>query len=187
MDTEIVLVKQWIQEAVIGLNLCPFARPVYDRNQIFYIVSKAKDPESLLKVFHSELHRLEKSSIDEVATTIWILPTLPEFEDFLDIVSLMDSFLDQTPLRGVYQLASFHPQYQFEGTETQDLQNFTNRAPYPIIHIIREEDITRAAKFFGDTSKIPETNIRTLEDLGQEKVKNLFKRFSPSTASHKEK
>ncbi|SMF56323.1 DUF1415 domain-containing protein [Pseudobacteriovorax antillogorgiicola] len=177
MQPEVEAVRQWIQEAVINLNLCPFARPVFKHKQIRYVVQNASDPESLLKTLQEEFDQLETQDRASLATTLIIAPGLGDFDNFLDMAYLMDHYLDQTPLRGVYQIATFHPEYQFEGADSDSVENYTNRSPLPVFHIIREDDIEQARQVYPDTESIPIKNQKKLKEMGRAKVLAMFARF----------
>ena len=169
MDDEDVIaaMRQWIEKAVIGLNLCPFAKAVYVKNQVRYEVSRAPHLDGLLEDLDRELDFLAAADPDEIDTTLLIHPTLlPDFLDFNDFIQLADAAIDEHDLQGVIQIASFHPAFQFEGTEPDDIGNFTNRAPFPTLHLLREASIARAVAAFPEAETIYERNIETLQALG---------------------
>lgn len=166
-DDVIAAMRQWIEKAVIGLNLCPFAKAVYVKNQVRVVVSHAPHLDGLLEDLDRELDFLAAADPGEVDTTLLIHPTLlPDFLDFNDFMQLAEAALDEHGLEGVIQLASFHPQFQFEGTEPDDLGNYTNRAPFPTLHLLREASIERAVAVFPEAGSIYARNIETLEKLG---------------------
>ena len=159
--------RHWLEKAVIGLNLCPFAKAVYVKNQVRLVVSQARHADDLLEELDSELDRLVNTPAEELDTTLLIHPTLfDDFLDFNDFMEIAEGVLDEHELEGVVQLASFHPKFQFDGTEADDIGNYTNRAPFAIIHLLREESIERAVASFPRAEAIFEENIRTLEKLG---------------------
>ncbi len=159
--------RHWLEKAVIGLNLCPFAKAVYVKNQVRLVVSQARHADDLLEELDSELDRLVNTPAEELDTTLLIHPTLfDDFLDFNDFMEIAEGVLDEHELEGVVQLASFHPKFQFDGTEVDDIGNYTNRAPFAIIHLLREESIERAVASFPLAEAIFEENIRTLEKLG---------------------
>ncbi|MES2401652.1 MAG: DUF1415 domain-containing protein [Pseudomonadota bacterium] len=169
MTEEQVLEKTrvWVEKAVIGLNLCPFAKAVYVKNQVRLVVSKARHADDLLEELDRELELLVATPAEEVDTTLLIHPTLFEdFLDFNDFLEIADGVVDEHGLEGVIQLASFHPQFQFDGTEPDDISNYTNRAPFAILHLLREERVDRAVEAFPQADAIFEENIATLEKLG---------------------
>lgn len=166
---EVLATKRWIEQAVIGLNLCPFAKAVFSKNQIRYVVSDAVTPEDVAVHLHRELEWLAESSADVVDTTLLILPhAFSDFLDFNDFLDVADGMVEALDLDGVLQVASFHPSFQFEGTEADDITNYTNRAPYPTLHLLREESVERAVAAFPDEMEIASNNIATLEKLGHD-------------------
>ena len=165
---------RWLERAVIGLNLCPFAKAVHVKGQIRYVVSEATTPEVLADDLQRELEFLAEASPDLVDTTLLIHPhVLSDFLDFNDFLEVADGIVEELELDGLLQVASFHPQFQFEGTTPDDITNYTNRAPYPMLHLLREDSVERAVAAFPDELAIAETNIGTLEKLGIEGWKAL--------------
>ena len=161
--------RAWVDRAVIGLNLCPFAKAVQTRNLIRYVVSEATDEESLLAELCDEMSRLAVTDAAEVDTTLLIHPqVLNDFLDYNDFLGIADDALEQLGFEGVLQVASFHPQFQFAGTDIDDVTNATNRSPYPTLHLLREDSVDRAVAAFPQAETIFEKNIRTLENLGAE-------------------
>jgi uncharacterized protein len=159
--------REWLEKAVIGLNLCPFAKAVYVKNQVRLVVSHARHADDLLEELDSELDLLVASPAEELDTTLLIHPTLFEdFLDFNDFLEIAEGVVEEHGLEGVVQLASFHPQFQFDGTQPDDISNYTNRAPFAILHLLREDSIDKAVAAFPDAGLIFEQNIRTLEKLG---------------------
>ena len=159
--------RHWLEKAVIGLNLCPFAKAVYVKNQIRLVVSHARHADDLLEELDSELALLVASPAEEIDTTLLIHPTLFEdFLDFNDFMEIAEGVVGEHELEGIIQLASFHPKFQFDGTELDDIGNFTNRAPFAMLHLLREESIERAVQAFPQAEAIFEENIKTLEKLG---------------------
>ncbi len=170
MATETAAIAQtkvWLQRAVIGLNLCPFAKAVHTKNQIHWAVCVAPDAPVLLKALAYELKSLAAIADTARATTLLIaLNAFPDFLDFNDFLAQADDVLDTLGLRGEIQIASFHPRYQFAGTTPDDITNCTNRAPFPTLHLLRESAIEQAVLAFPDAAAIYETNMRTLTALG---------------------
>lgn len=159
----------WLEKAVIGLNLCPFAKGVHIKNQIHYVVSESDDAEGVLRDLHRELEALAEVSPDKRDTTLLILPyALHDFLDFNDFLEIADSLIDELELGGMLQVASFHPLFQFEGTTVDDVTNCTNRSPYPTLHLLREESIDKAVEAFPEAESIYEKNMETLEQMGLE-------------------
>lgn len=159
--------QRWLERAVIGLNLCPFAKSVFVKGQVHYAVSQSKQPKDLLVDLIHELNEL--AAIDPIArdTTLLIAPDcLNDFLDFNDFLAEADQALIDLALDGVLQIASLHPQYQFAGTDVDDITNFTNRSPYPTLHLLREGSIDKAVAAFPDAAAIYEVNMHTMERLG---------------------
>jgi hypothetical protein len=161
--------RAWVIEAVIGLDLCPFAKAAQVRGQVRYVVSQATDADGLLQALEEELHRLAATDPGAVETTLLIHPqVMNDFLDYNDFLEAADAAVQALGYRGVLQVASFHPRYQFEGTAPDDIGNATNRSPYPTLHLLREASVERAVDAFGDTDEIYRKNIRTLQQLGPE-------------------
>ena len=159
--------RHWLEKAVIGLNLCPFAKAVYVKNQVRLVVSKARHADDLLEELDRELDLLVATPANEIDTTLLIHPTLfDDFLDFNDFLEVAEGVVDEHGLDGVIQLASFHPQFQFDGTEPDDISNYTNRAPFAVLHLLREESVERAVEAFPQADAIFDVNIATLEKLG---------------------
>jgi len=168
MDENAVIAatREWIEKAVIGLNLCPFAKAVYVKNQVRFVVSHAPHLDGFLEDLDRELDFLAAADPDQVDTTLLIHPTLlPDFLDFNDFLQIAESAVGEHGLEGVIQIASFHPAFQFEGTEPDDMGNFTNRAPFPTLHLLREASIARAVAGFPEAETIYQRNIETLKAL----------------------
>ena len=169
MTDELVLKEtcQWLEKAVIGLNLCPFAKAVYVKNQVRLVVSHARHADDLLEELDRELDLLVAVPAEEIDTTLLIHPPLFEnFLDFNDFLEVAEGVLDEHELEGVVQLASFHPQFQFDGTDPNDISNYTNRAPFAMLHLLREQSVERAVMAFPQADAIFEQNIAILEKLG---------------------
>jgi len=163
----IAATRQWIEKAVIGLNLCPFAKPVYVKNQVRFMVSHAPHLDGLLEDLDRELDFLATADPEAVETTLLIHPALlPDFLDFNDFMQLAEAAVAEHGLDGVIQIASFHPRFQFEDTAPDDMGNFTNRAPFPTLHLLREASIARAVAAFPEAETLYERNIETLRALG---------------------
>ncbi len=159
--------REWIEKAVIGLNLCPFAKSVYVKNQVRIVVSDARHIDAFLEDLDRELDYLAEVDPEETDTTLLIHPTLfPDFLDFNDVHQIADEAVVEHELDGVIQIASFHPEYQFEGTEPDDITNYTNRAPFPTLHLIREDSLDKAVEAFPEAETIYERNIETMKKLG---------------------
>ena len=161
--------RRWLEKAVIGLNLCPFAKAVHVKDQIHYVVSEATDARGVAEQLQEELEALAEISPEKRDTTLLIVPhALQDFLDFNDFLELADELVEAMDLGGILQVASFHPQFQFEGTEVDDVTNCTNRSPYPILHLLREDSIDKAVEAFPEAEAIYEHNMQTLEKLGIE-------------------
>ena len=159
--------RHWLEKAVIGLNLCPFAKAVYVKNQVRLVVSRARHADDFLEELDRELDLLVATPADEIDTTLLIHPTLFEdFLDFNDFLEVADGVVEEHALEGVIQLASFHPRFQFDGTEPDDISNYTNRAPFAMLHLLREASVEKAVEAFPEAEAIFEENIKTLEKLG---------------------
>lgn len=168
-DAVIQDMRKWLEKAVIGLNLCPFARSVYVNNQVRFVVSNARHLDGFLEELDRELDFLAAADPKEIDTTLLIHPTLlPDFLDFNEVVGIAEEAVIEHELEGVIQVASFHPHFQFDGTEPDDIGNYTNRAPYPTLHLIREESLEHAVASHPDPDSIYERNIETLQKLGHE-------------------
>jgi len=163
----VAAMREWIEKAVIGLNLCPFAKAVYVKNQVRFVVSRAPHLDGFLEDLDRELDFLAAADPREIDTTLLIHPTLlPDFLDFNDFLQLAEAAVAEHGLEGVIQIASFHPRFQFEGTGPDDIGNFTNRAPFPALHLLREASIERAVAAFPEAETIYAANIETMARLG---------------------
>jgi hypothetical protein len=166
--------KQWLEKAVIGLNLCPFAKAVYLKDQIRYVVSRAVSPKALLAELTAELQALVAADPLEADTTLLIHPqVLVDFQDYNEFLGVADAAVAELELEGVLQIASFHPRYQFAGSDPDDIANYTNRSPYPMLHLLREASMDRAVAAFPEAAEIYERNIATLRLLGREGWRRL--------------
>ena len=167
--------RRWLERAVIGLNLCPFAKAVHVRGQIRWVLSDATTPEALLETLGEELLWLRDTSAEEVDTTLLIHPqVLTDFLDYNDFLETADALVESLGLDGVLQVASFHPDYQFAGSAPDDVENFTNRSPYPTLHLLREGSVSRAVEAFPDAEVIVERNVETLRKLGVDGWRDLL-------------
>lgn len=166
----------WLERAVIGLNLCPFAKSVHVKGQIRYVVSRHTSAEGLLEQLEAELRTLAEANAELVDTTVLICPHAPQdFAAFNDLLTLADLTLGSLGLRGVLQIASFHPAYRFAGSQPEAIENYTNRAPYPILHLLREASIDRVVAAAADAADIYERNEATMRALGHAGWKELWK------------
>jgi hypothetical protein len=159
--------RQWLERAVIGLNLCPFAKGVHVKGQIHYHVSRATEAQAIRAELVTQLQELAASDPAQRDTTLLMVPDgLADFLDFNNFLAEAEQVLDELDLDGVLQIASFHPDFQFAGTRADDITNATNRAPYPTLHLLREDSIDRAVQAFPEAESIFEQNMQTLENLG---------------------
>ena len=167
--------QAWLEKAVIGLNLCPFAKAVHAKGQIRWVQSAAEQPLALLKELVAELKLLAAADPELVDTTLLVHPlVLQDFEDFNDFMGVVEDALTDLGLDGVLQVASFHPQFQFADTDAEDVSNATNRSPFPTLHLLREDSVERAVAAFPEADKIFERNIQTLQTLGAEGWRRLM-------------
>lgn len=168
-DHVIAETRAWVQRAVIGLDLCPFAKAPFAKGLVRFVVCEASDPGDLLDVLRLEMQRLVQSAPEVLETTLVIHPhVLTDFADYNDFLDLADGAIEAEGCAGVIQVASFHPHYRFAGTAADDPGNATNRSPYPTLHLLREASVDRAVAAFPEAETIFEANIRTLEALGAE-------------------
>lgn len=168
-DQIIAATQKWLEKAVIGLNLCPFAKAVHVKQQVRFVVSSATTPEQLLEQLMNELQLLSDTPAEQTDTTLLIHPfVLTDFLDYNEFLDVADAAVEDMQLDGELQVASFHPDYQFAETDQNDIGNFTNRSPYPILHLLREDSIERAVEAFPEASDIFDKNIETMEKLGHE-------------------
>ncbi|WP_331460007.1 DUF1415 domain-containing protein [Cochlodiniinecator piscidefendens] len=166
--------RRWLKQMVVGLNLCPFSPSVIARDQVYYAVCDASTDAQLKQFYVSELQRLLGANENDIATSLLMFPQgLEKFDDYLDLLDWFQQLLEQADLTEHVQLASFHPQYQFEGVAADDLSHFTNRAPYPTIHLLRQDQMTKVLAQVLDPEKIYIDNIKTLNKLGRRQVEEL--------------
>lgn len=169
-------VRAWLEQFVVGLNVCPFARPVVSSEALRVVVCEATQHQDITAAFMTELDLIQRSSESMVATTLLAIPyALRDFEEYLDFIKEAESLLEAVGLSGVIQLASFHPEYQFEGEPAESAGHYTNRAPFALIHFLREEMMTRALDQFPDPEQIPLRNIQRLEAMGAATIKQMLK------------
>jgi hypothetical protein len=167
--------RRWLERAVIGLNLCPFAKAVYAKQQVRFVLSDARDPQALAQQLHDELLWLHAADPAQTDTTLIVHPhVLRDFLDYNDFLDVADELVAELGLEGELQVASFHPDYRFAGTADDDVGNCTNRSPWPTLHLLREASVERAVAAFPDPDAIVERNIATLERLGAEGWQRLL-------------
>lgn len=168
-DQVIAATRRWVERAVIGLNLCPFAKAVQTDERIRYVQSEARTPDELIADLQRELETLAEATPEKIETTLLIHPhVLTDFLDYNDFLDVADGLVEALHLDGVLQVASFHPRYQFAGSGPDDVSNYSNRSPYPTLHLLREESIERAVEAMPDAEKIYQRNIETLQRIGHE-------------------
>ena len=164
---EIIATRRWLERAVIGLNLCPFAKAVYVKQQVRFVLSDAELPEDLLEELAEELLRLRDTPTEEIDTTLLVHPrVLTDFLDYNDFLDRVDALIEALDLDGELQVASFHPDYRFADSEADDPGNCTNRAPYPTLHLLREASLDKAVAAYPDADVIVERNLDTMAKLG---------------------
>jgi len=175
MTKPVEITKKWVATFVVEMNLCPFAKHPFQRDKIRYIVEKNIDSQLIMSSLLKEMQYLSNTSSSKVATTLVILPnTFADFLDFLDFLELAQQLLENLELEGILQIASFHPQYQFAGTSKDAAQNYTNRSPFPMIHLLREESVSWAVDNHPNVDDIPYRNIAHLQSLGEGAIKKLW-------------
>jgi hypothetical protein len=169
-DTERIAIEDtqaWLTRAVVGLNLCPFAKAVMAKGQVRYVVTEHSEPEHVLKLLQTEMQTLVDADPDTLDTTLLIAPyLLPDFLDFNEFLFDCEAVLQDLDLEGVLQIADFHPCYQFAGTAPDDVENRSNQSPYPTLHLLREDSVSRAVEAFPDAAMIYDRNTALLRDMG---------------------
>ncbi len=175
-DAVLAATRHWVEKAVIGLNLCPFARAVWVKNQVRIVVSTARHVDGLLDDLDRELDLLATTPADEIDTTLLVHPTLfPDFFVFNDFLGVVDDVVAEHDLEGVIQVAAFHPDWCFDGVEPDDITNATNRSPFPTLHLLREDSVERAVSSEGgDADAIVARNVETLRRLGPDGWRQLL-------------
>ena len=167
-------VKHWLEHTVIGLNLCPFAKREFINNQIRFTISDAITTQQLLETLQAELLWLGKHS--KIETTLIVHPkVLEDFVEYNDFLDEIDSFLNREGYIGLYQVATFHPNYQFEGTQIDDAENYTNRSPFPLLHLLREKSVEKALASYPNPERIPERNISLMNKIGAKTLQDQLK------------
>ncbi len=174
LEKEVVVsVRHWLESMVINMNLCPFAKRELSQNRVRFTVTEATTEEDLLVSLQAELELLEGEPLIE--TTLLIHPqVLQDFYDYNQFLNFVDSLLVELKLEGIYQIASFHPHYRFGGTGEDDAENYTNRSPYPLLHILREDSLERAIAETANVEQIPARNIALMNSIGTDKLAELM-------------
>ena len=174
-DPALARCQVWLERAVIGLNLCPYARAPHVGGRIRWVLSEADDSDGLVEELLRELEHLRQHEISEVETTLLVIPQLlADFEDYLDLLHAAEALLQALGYAGEFQLASFHPDYRFEGAAVDAIENCTNRSPLPMLHVLREDSISRIVDAGADVEAIPERNQQRLRELGHEGWRRLL-------------
>ncbi|BCT92549.1 hypothetical protein LYSHEL_15730 [Lysobacter helvus] len=167
--------RRWLERAVIGLNLCPFAKAVYVKDQVRFVLSDATTESALLAELGEELALLRDTDPSQIDTTLIVHPdVLRDFLDYNDFLEVADGLVEEMDLDGVLQVASFHPDYRFADSGEDDVENFTNRSPYPTLHLLREDSVSKAVAAFPDPDVIVARNVETLRELGVAGWKQLL-------------
>lgn len=170
-----IAVVRWLNDVVIGLNLCPFAGKPTSENRVRIIISSADDDEILLQDLQREMELLDEKTAREIETTLVVVPNhLQDFFDYNQFLNWAEKMIKRNGWTGVYQLATFHPDYCFAGAEPEDAENLTNRSPYPILHIIREASLEKALQYYDGIDDVPENNKKRVEALSEEERGRLF-------------
>lgn len=164
---------KWVKDFIVGFNVCPFAKREVEKESVRVVVLRSKKIDVALEELMAEVQWLDEQA--ETETTLLVFPTLfNDFHRYLDFVDMAENLMFEQGCEGVYQLATFHPDYCFSGAEPDDVSNYTNRSPYPMLHLLREASVEKAIEFYGDTSDIPNENIEKMETLGRAKLDDMF-------------
>lgn len=164
---------KWVKNFIVGFNVCPFAKREIEKESVRVVVLRSKKVDVALEELMAEVQWLDEQP--ETETTLLVFPTLfKDFHRYLDFVEMAENLMFEQGCEGVYQLATFHPDYCFSGAEPDDVSNYTNRSPYPMLHLLREASVEKAIEFYGDTSGIPNENIEKMETLGRTKLDDMF-------------
>ncbi|MCU4675853.1 DUF1415 domain-containing protein [Catenovulum sp. 2E275] len=174
-DIALNQVKDWLENIVIGLNLCPFAKKPFKQKQIHYLVTDSTNDYDLLTELYDQLVLLDNAAESEIETSIIIMTEhLIDFDQYNDFLDLADQLIDNNDWRGVFQIASFHPDYQFAGTNPADAENLTNRSPFPLLHLLRENSLDKAVESHPNVDAIPQQNILKMNQLTKQQISELF-------------
>lgn len=175
-------IRSWLTQFVVGLNLCPFARPLLDSDALRIAICRQHSVAQLQRAFLVELDLLQGSDETDIATTLLAFPSaLADFDDYLDFLELSRELLGEAGLEGVIQLASFHPHYRFAGEPATAASHYSNRSPYPIIHLLREDMLSRVLDGYTDPAAIPRRNIATLEAIGRDELARRWRALLDQT------
>ncbi|MEO5881962.1 MAG: DUF1415 domain-containing protein [Caldimonas sp.] len=177
-DPALAVTRAWVERAVIGLNLCPFAKAPQVKGQVRYVLSEARDAQALLAALVDELNLLAGTPAEEIETTLLVHPqVLGDFADYNDFLGIAEDRVAEVGLEGVIQVASFHPRYRFAGSAPDDITDATNRSPYPTLHLLREESVERAVAAFPEAEAIFAANMATMRRLGSVGWEDLQRRI----------
>lgn len=169
--------RAWVRTMVIGLNLCPFAKGAEDSGRVRYAATEATDRDAVYQFFLAELERLVLADPKELETTLVIIPNhLQHFDDYLDFLEIAEDCIVEADLEGVVQVASFHPDYYFQDEDPADVSNYTNRAPHPVLHLLREDTLTLVLDTYPDAEEIPVRNVNLMREMGEAQIKALLGR-----------
>ena len=172
-------IRAWLEQIVVGLNLCPFAAPVVSSEGLRIKICDATDIDTIMQSFLSELDLIQSTLESDIATTLLVIPNaLKDFEEYLDVIDLAEELLSEVGLEGVIQLASFHPSYQFADEPAESASHFSNRSPYPLIHFLREEMVASALQNYANPEEIPTRNIKTLQAIGRDTIERHLHQLS---------
>ena len=172
--------QAWLDSFVVGLNLCPFARPLIASDGVRLILNESSQIEGILRGFLTELELISNSDEAEIATTLLIIPNgLADFTEFLGFLELAEELIKEADLEGMIQLASFHPNYRFDGEPEDSVSHFTNRSPYPVIHFLREEMMERVLNEFSNPEQISQRNIQALKTIGRTEIERRWNNLKP--------
>ena len=183
-DQIIAITQEWLKDFVIGLNLCPFAALPFNKGGIRFVVETSTELKDLLESLIEESYLLDKLAREEVETTLLIHPNvLVDFETYNSFLGMIPDIIVRSGLEGIIQIASFHPEYRFEGTEAESSENFTNRSPFPMLHLLREVSVEEAVAHHPDPDAIPKRNIALMNEMGNEQLQQLLSGIYQKTLS----
>ena len=176
-------IRAWLQTFIVELNLCPFARPVAASEALRISVCESEDLNQLTQAFLTELDLIQQSSELDIATTLLVMPNaLASFDEYLMFLDNAEALIEELSLDGTIQLASFHPEYLFDGEDEQSASHFSNRSPYPVIHFLREDMLSNALDEFPNPEQIPQRNISTLEKIGRAEIEKRWQKLQGDAA-----
>ena len=172
-------IRAWLEQFVVGLNLCPFAAPLVSSDRLRIKICDATEIDKIMQSFLAELDLIQSTSESDIATTLLVIPNaLNDFEEYLDVIDLAEELLIEVGLESVIQLASFHPSYQFAEEPVESASHFSNRSPYPLIHFLREDMVASALQNYVNPEEIPARNIKTLQPIGRDTIERHLHQLS---------